>query len=72
LGKKLICSSNEAKRTGAVMDHVQFKADPWATIRMHAGNSLVVKVAPKSAKAKAKAAKGVPQAAGRFAGMDFD
>jgi hypothetical protein len=54
------------------MDHVQFKADPWATIRMHAGNSLVVKVAPKSAKAKAKAAKSVPQAAGRFAGMDFD
>jgi hypothetical protein len=40
------------------MNHVQFKSDPWATIRMHAGNSLAVKEAPKVVK-KAKAPNGL-------------
>jgi hypothetical protein len=58
--------SEEAKRRDAVMNHVQFKSNPWATIRMHAGNSLATKEAqaPKAAKkVKAGGAKG---------GMDLD
>jgi hypothetical protein len=60
LGKtgKLIVRSEEAKRRDAVMNHVQFSSDPWATIRMHAGNSLAVKEAPKVVK-KAKATNGL-------------
>jgi hypothetical protein len=58
--------SEEAKRRDAVMNHVQFKSDPWATIRMHAGNSLAVKEAqaPKTKKAQATGAK--------KGGMDLD
>lgn len=38
------------------MSHGSFKSDPWATIRMHAGNSLATKEAsvPMGKKAKAK------------------
>lgn len=38
--------SNEAKRREAIMSHNQFKSDPWATIRLHAGNSLATKEVP--------------------------
>ena len=40
-----------------MINHVQFKSDPWATIRMHAGNSLAVKEVPKAVK-KAKGTNG--------------
>lgn len=36
------------------MNHGSFKSDPWATIRMHAGNSLATKDAPAGKKANAK------------------
>lgn len=63
-------SSEEAKRRDAVMKHVQFKSDPWATIRMHAGNSLAAKEAqtPKAKVAKVKKV----QAGGPKGGMDLD
>lgn len=56
-GKAADGRSEEAKRRDAVINHVQFKSDPWATIRMHAGNSLAVKEAPKAVK-KAKGTNG--------------
>jgi hypothetical protein len=64
---ELIVRSEEAKRRDAVMNHVQFKSDPWATIRMHAGNSLAVKEAPKVVK-KAKTTSGPA----KVARMDLD
>ena len=33
----------EARRIPAIMEHAEYKKDPWATIRLHAGNSLVMK-----------------------------
>lgn len=50
------------------MNHVQFKSDPWATIRMHAGNSLAVKEAqaPKGKKVQVQAK------AAKKGGMDLD
>lgn len=52
------------------MSHTQFKANPWATIRMHAGNSLATKdVVDKKQKPKsAKRAVGT----GTGAGMEVD
>jgi hypothetical protein len=48
------------------MNHVQFKSDPWATIRMHAGNSLAVK------EAQPPKAKKVSTNVGKKGGMDLD
>jgi hypothetical protein len=48
------------------MNHVQFKSDPWATIRMHAGNSLAVK------EAQAPKAKKVQGTGAKKGGMDLD
>jgi hypothetical protein len=64
-----IYRSDEAKRRGAVMNHVQFKADPWATIRLHAGNSLAVKEAPTSGKPKGGKVSAKPS---RPVGMEID
>jgi hypothetical protein len=51
------------------MNHVQFKADPWATIRLHAGNSLAVKEAPTSGKPKGGKVSTKPS---RPVGMEID
>jgi uncharacterized protein YlzI (FlbEa/FlbD family) len=59
-------SSEEAKRRDAVMNHVQFKSNPWATIRMHAGNSLAVKEGVKE-KAKPVVVEKI-----KLGGMDVD
>ena len=33
----------EARRIPAIVRHPEFKKDPWATIRVHAGNSVAAK-----------------------------
>jgi hypothetical protein len=51
-------SSTNAQRIPAVMAHPAFKANPWATIREHASNSLAEAEAVKNVadRKKAKAA----------------
>lgn len=44
----------EAVRTPQILAHPAFRANPWATIRQHAGNSLVMKQ-PEPPKEKRKA-----------------
>jgi len=36
------CSALESKRIPAVMKHPAFQQNAWATIRMHAANSIVM------------------------------
>ena len=43
---KLIISALEAKRIPAVMEHPAFKTNPWATIRLHASNTLSTNSVP--------------------------
>lgn len=42
------CSARNAQRIPAVMQHPAFKANPWATIREHANNSLATAEAAQS------------------------
>ncbi len=37
------CRGLEAKRIPAIMHHPEYKKDPWATIRLHASNSIAAK-----------------------------
>lgn len=37
------CRAIEAARIPAILQHPAYKADPWATIRLHASNSLELK-----------------------------
>ncbi|CAD6583892.1 MAG: hypothetical protein TREMPRED_003672 [Tremellales sp. Tagirdzhanova-0007] len=36
----------QAKRIPAIMQHPEYRKDPWATIRLHASNSVAAKDAP--------------------------
>lgn len=56
--KLLILSALEAKRIPAVMEHPVFKANPWATIRLHASNTLSTNDVPGK-KAPARRAGGM-------------
>lgn len=46
------CSQAEALRTPQILAHPSFKANPWATIRQHAGNSLIMKKPEPSSTSK--------------------
>lgn len=45
-----MCSALEAKRIPAVMKHPAYKDNPWATIRLHASNSIATKPLPGAGK----------------------
>lgn len=49
-------SSTNAQRMPAVMAHPAFKANPWATIREHAANSLAEAEAVKDVSERKRAA----------------
>lgn len=54
LTNKLTSSSAAAVRIPAVMQHPSFRANPWATIREHAGNTLAAAESVKDMEERAR------------------